>query len=97
MLWSLCVLLKTHFTEILPHPEIVEFCLERVLLTSQTDEQIWTAGDGQDQDRKTFRWFQIYISIYTFLKTFKSGTYAADSERPTFNLLPLKKKKSIKH
>lgn len=55
MLWSLCVLLKTHFTEIPSHSEIVEFCLEKALLTSQTEEQIWTAGDGQDQDRKTFR------------------------------------------
>lgn len=27
MLWSLYVLLKTHFTELLPHAEIVEFCL----------------------------------------------------------------------
>lgn len=32
MLWSLCVLLKTHFTEILSHSEIVEFCLEKSIL-----------------------------------------------------------------
>lgn len=47
MLW---VLLKTHFTEIFPQTEIVEFYLEKVLLTSKTEEQISTAP-GMDKMR----------------------------------------------
>lgn len=45
-LWAYVFCLKLILLRCFPHSEIVEFCLEKVLLTSQQEEQIWTARGG---------------------------------------------------
>lgn len=83
MLWSLCVLLKAHLTELLPHAEIVEFCLVK---QSRRSGLLGMDKIRTEKHSDSLRSTLIFISF----KKHRSQEHMLQvKEKKTFNLLPL--------